>query len=427
MKPTPSVPRRLPHRLRGRLACLVLALGAANLLGCQTFSGTAGSSAWPFAAAEPVSSEIDPNAIPYTDQSSSGFPAQLERTANRVTAFAIGREPPNKERAYELYRQAEAVFKAAADKPRGSAVDEFVKAGDLFSRAAEAHPESALEQDALVMAGESYFFGDRLTDAEEAFTLLQKRHQRSRHHDRAAARLFEISQYWIETEKAGNNGWLPVNFFDPKRPFSDPDGHAIRVLDNIRYNDPTGVLSDDATMAAGVEKMRQKRYQEADEFFTDLRETFPDSEHQFNAHLLGMRCKLLVYAGPSYSGVMIDEAEKLLKQTRRRFPDRLSDEALSQELAKIAAEIDFRQAEKLVHRARYRNRRKEYGAARFYYQEILEKHPGTPFADEAREKLAAIAELPELPRRRLAWLAELFPEEREQKPLFIDDGDSMLR
>lgn len=407
---------------------LVALLAASALCGCQTLTNRTSAGMRTMIGPPP---ENQPTVVAETadrtTEQETGIRAATERSTNRVISFVTGREPENREKAKQLYQQGDQVFAAAAELPREQAKQEYTKAAKLFVRAGEAHRGTALEQDALLMAGESYFFADRLTDAEDVFSKLQKEHPRNRHNDRAAARLFEISQYWIETEKAGDRSWMPVNFFDPARPFFDVDGHAIRVLDNIRYNDPTGVLSDDATMAAGVEKMRQGKYQDADEFFTDLRETFPDSEHQFNAHIMGLRCKLLIYAGPSYSQIMLDEAEKLLRQTRRRFPDRMNDPKLSDELIRIAAEIDFKKAEKLDYRARYRERRKEFGAARVYYQEVLEKHPSTPFAAQARERLAAFADRPDMPPKRFAWLSDAFPNERRSKPLILSEGGTVLR
>src|SRR6056297_2043591 len=174
------------------------------------------------------------------------------------------------------------------------------------------------------MLAESQFFADRLANATDSYQRLQNEYPRNRHSDRAAARLFSISRYWIETEKVGGGSWTP-NFTDPTRPKLDAKGHAIRVLDQIRFDDPTGRLADDATMAAAAEFIRQEKYDRADEFLTDLRETYTDSEHLFLAHLLGIRCKMEVYAGPHYSALLLDEAEKLVKQTRQRFPDRLRE------------------------------------------------------------------------------------------------------
>ncbi|WP_153557096.1 tetratricopeptide repeat protein [Roseimaritima sediminicola] len=430
----PSAPRAAdrwyPARRWASPLLVVLLVPAVG--GCQSLTGPRLADSGPSVRTlEGPSPENRPTSVSETAQhepaEETGVRAAAERSTNRLVSYLTGREPENRERARQLYQEGDRVFQAAAELPREQAKAEYQRAAKLFVRAGEAHRGTALEQDALLMAGESFFFADRLTDAEEMFSKLQKEHPRNRHNDRAAARLFEISQFWIETAKVGDRSWMPVNFFDPSRPFMDADGHAIRVLDNIRYNDPTGLLSDDATMAAGVEKMRQGRYQEADEFFTDLRETFPDSEHQFNAHIMGLRCKLLIYAGPSYSGIMLDEAEKLLRQTRRRFPDRLQDQQLSQELTKVAAEIDFRKAEKLDHRARYRERRKEYGAARVYYQEVLEKHPSTPFAARAREQMAAFADRPDMPPKRFAWLSDAFPNERRSKPLILSEGGTVLR
>ena len=172
------------------------------------------------------------------------------------------------------------------------------------------------------------FFANRLTHAAKVYEKLQKEYPRNRHNDRISARLFSISKYWIDTVKANEDKWFTLNLTDPKRPRLDADGHAIRVLDQIRYDDPTGRLADDATMAAAAEHIRQGHFEKADEFLTDLRETFTDSDHLFLAHLLGLKCKLEVYAGPEYSGLVLDEAEKLVKQNETTFPGQAPREKL---------------------------------------------------------------------------------------------------
>jgi outer membrane protein assembly factor BamD (BamD/ComL family) len=228
-----------------------------------------------------------------------------------------------------------------------------------------------------------------------------------------------------------------LNLTDSKRPTYDIKGHAIRVLDQIRYDDPTGRLADDATMAAAAEYIRQKDFEKADEFLTDLRETFTDSDHMFLAHLLGIRCKLEVYAGPKYSGLVLEEAEKLVRQTRTRFPDKLSDKKYSEMLARAAAEIAFHSAERLAFRAQYNENREQYGAARQNYRRLLANFPDTPQATDARQRLAQIENLPAVPAQRLAWLTEVFPDSRKKSgPLETiesknsepsDEGGTMLR
>lgn len=349
-----------------------------------------------------------------------------QKTADRVSRFFTGREQTNSSKAKELYQEGDRIFRTAAIEASQVARDgdtegreksQFAKSAKLFRRASEAEPGSALSQDALFMQAESLFFADQLTEATDIYQKLQKDYPRNRHSDRVASRLFSITQYWIDTEKAGGRGILPINLFDPTRPRMDVDGHAIRVLDSIRYDDPTGRLADDATMAAAAEYIRQEKFEMADEFLTDLRETFPDSEHFFLAHMLGIRCKLEVYAGPEYSGLMLEEAEKLVQQTRERFPSKLREQQIADMLARAAAEVAFRHAEHLYVRAQYREKKREFRAATEYYQRILDEYPNTPQAEKARERLQETTSLPPVPERRLTWLKAVFPDSKRSSPL----------
>lgn len=270
------------------------------------------------------------------------------------------------------------------------------------------------------MRAESYFFADQLTMATDTYQKLMKEFPRNRHNDRVAARLFSVTGYWLETVKANEKSWIPLNLTDSSRPRVDTDGHAIRVLDQIRYDDPTGRLADDATMAAAAEYIRQRKFNQADEFLTDLRETFADSEHLFSAHMLGIQCKIEIYAGPDYSGLILDEAEKLVRQTRTRYPEKLNGTEYGEMVARAANTIAFHRAESLIKKASFREKRKEYRAAATYYQDLLQNYADTPQADIARERLAQIDELPAVPTQRLAWLTTIFPESKPRNPLKMD-------
>ena len=410
-------------RINTRLTCSgLVACGFALLTGCQSLAGPLDAGD-PLGAAgqNPVtqaSAQDDVGGDPTAQVSGElTLAEQAKKNSTRVMNFITGREQEDVARAKQLYQEADALFRNANSQSKEEAKSTFARSAKIFGRAGEAAPGTALEQDALFMQGESLFFADRLTQAAEVYEKLQKEHPRNRHNDRVAARLFSISRYWIETVKAGNGGWYKINITDPKKPRVDIDGHAIRVLDQIRYDDPTGRLADDATMAAAAEYIRQKKFEDADEFLTDLRETFTDSEHLFLAHLLGIRCKLEVYAGPRYSGLILEEAETLVKQTRQRFPDKLREQKYGDMVARAAAEIAYQRADRLIYRADYREKRKEYGAARFYYNQLLEEFADTPQADVARKRLAVVEKYPAVPVQRLSWLTTIFPDEKRSKPL----------
>ncbi len=344
-----------------------------------------------------------------------------KKSSNKLVGFITGREPENRTRAKELYQEADATFKSATASQGAEAKKQFKAAAKLFKRAGDAAPKTALQQDAMFMQAESYFFADELNDAVKTYEKLLKEFPRNRHSDLVAARRFVTCRYWLDTYKANEDSWLPpVNLTDDKRPAFDVDGHAIRVLDQIRYDDPTGRLADDATMAVAAEYIRQEKFEQADEFLTDLREAFPDSDHLFLAHLLGIRCKLNIYAGPRYSSLVLDEADKLIKQTRTRFPDKMADPKYRDMVARAAAEVSYLRAEKLAGRAEFREKRSEYRAARQYYEEILLEHSDTPFADIARERLEATEELQPVPDQPLAWLTKVFPDSKSTKPLQLN-------
>ena len=349
--------------------------------------------------------------------------AKSKTAMNSVFNFVAGREQENRDQAKRLYQEGDRLFREAAKQSGDQRKSNYAKAAKAFRKSGEAAPQSAIEQDALFMQAESLFFSDRLTEASEAYQTLQTEHPRNRHNDQAAARLFSIGRYWIDTEKAGSKSWMPINLTDASRPRLDSDGHAIRILDQIRYDDPTGKLADDATMAAAAEYIRQEKFEEADEFLTDLRETFTDSEHLFLAHLLGIRTKLQVYKGPKYSGLVLEEAEKLVKLTRKRFPQQMSEAKYADMVARAASEISFHRAERLSYRADYREKRKEFRSARFYYQQILQEYADTPHADKARKRLGDIETLPPIPEQRLSWLTKIFPDSKASDPLQLNSGD----
>jgi hypothetical protein len=67
--------------------------------------------------------------------------------------------------------------------------------------------------------------------------------------------------------------------------------------------------------------------------------------------------------------------------------------------------------------ARYYHRRKEYAAARTYYEQVRKNYSDTNLGREATENLTEIAAEPPKPEQPLPWLADLFPTPDREKPL----------
>ena len=407
--------RREPRRLRSVIALTAVMMGCPIAMGCQTLRPP-----------EFADAGVENNDAVRNNDSVEGRLVSDRRPTDRVVndvrqaaRWMTGREVENIDRAKKLYQRADTLFREAAQGEIVENRSKYRTAAKTFGRAAEAAEGKGLAQDALFMQAESLFFADRLMEATDVYQRLQRDYPRNRHDDRIAARLFSIQRYWGDAAKAEGSAWYKLNLFDRSRPVTDAEGHAIRVLDQIRYDNPTGKLADDATMAAAAEFIAQGKFEEADEFLTDLRVTFPDSEHLFLAHMMGIQCKLAIYSGPSYSGLVLDEAAELITKTRKRFPNQSNQPQYAEMLARASKMVEFKRAEKYFERAEYRRKRREYGAAANWYRRIIDEFPRTPQAETAGPILETIMPRAAVPTPRMNWMTKIFPNQTTNNPLEV--------
>lgn len=386
------------------LSCLLLALsGCASPLGGGRDTLLDGGSA---------SKSLLPGAKKLSDQ--------IKNSAK--TLVGKGYSP---ERARERYAEAEGQYQQAVQAQGDQRRSLFLSAAGAFRNAADRWPDSALEQDALFAAGESYFFADRYPKANDTYELLLKKYPNSKYLDKVEARRFSIAQYWLALNRTDPQSFWEFNLTDKGRPVRSTFGNAVRIFDRIRIDDPTGKLADDATLAAGNAYFEDGKYLDADSFYSDLRKTFPSSEHQFRAHLLGVKAKLQSYLGPDYSGDPLDEAEKLIKQIHRQFPREADKER--EYLTRAYAEVRKKKAEREWYLAQYRDRRGEYGAAKFHYNLLARDYRDTPLAARAKQRIVEVADKPDVPPQRLGWLVNMFPQRDDVKPLMATADSGATR
>ena len=131
------------------------------------------------------------------------------------------------------------------------------------------------------------------------------------------------------------------------------------------------------------------RFEEADYNYTLLRREYPRSELQFEAHLLGLQAKLRKYQGEDYDGTPLEEAKMLVKQLNSQFSGRLSKEE-KERLATVEGQLNLEIATRDYRMAAYYDNKKDYGAARFYYAEVVKKYPDTELAKKAHDRVAEI-------------------------------------
>jgi outer membrane protein assembly factor BamD (BamD/ComL family) len=308
---------------------------------------------------------------------------------------------PDGDAAKQRFKEAEALF---AEKKYAAAQ---VKYGEVIELA----PDTVWEEDSMFMQAESYFFADKYVESSDSFDELIKKYPSSRYIDKAIARQFGIARYWQLHHKAEPHWSMTPNFTNKSRPWFDTYGHSMRVYENIRLNDPTGPLADDAIMSMANAHFLAGRYEDADYNYSLLRKEYPESEFQFEAHLLGLQCKLRRYQGPDYDGSPLVEADKIAEQLLKQFPDQIQSERAR--IESIRLQLAREHALRDYSMATYYEKTKYYGAAKFYYREVAEKFPTTQLAEKSRTRLAELEGEQDIPDQTAEWFVKLFPDSKK--------------
>jgi outer membrane protein assembly factor BamD (BamD/ComL family) len=304
---------------------------------------------------------------------------------------------PNMELARAKFQEGEDLFSAG----------DYQGAAGKFKTAAKRAPESPLQEDSLFWWGESLFFSDQYPRAYDAYIELLKEYEYTRHLDTAASRLFAIGRYWEQLAAAEPAPFMGVQFTDSSRPRMGTVSHALKAYHGVRMYDSTGPLADDAIMATANAYFLQKRYEDAGYHYDLIRKEYPQSEHRLNAHLLGMKSKLEAYQGPEYDGSQLEDAAEIADRMIKHYGGELGSER--ERIVEARNEIVEEQAQRDQYLARYYEKRKEYRAARYYYQLIIQDYPTTRAAEQARVRLAEIADRPDKPKNHFSWLTNMFP------------------
>lgn len=342
-------------------------------------------------------------------------PDRLPRTIKNLAGYG-----PEKQVAQTALDKGREQYAAAValrrDNPQSEeAAKAFLAPIDQLKIAADRWPDSSIEEDALYLLGECCFFADYYDDANDYFEKLVEIYPSTRYLDRVQSYRFNIARYWLQVAEKQSSLVVPVNFTDERKPLKDIAGEGRRVLDRIRLDDPTGKLSDDATFMLGKAFYAKERYFEAAETFADLRNNYPGSEHQFNAHLMEFESRLAMYDGKHYDGRALKQAEEVLRILLKRFPQQ--SENIRDELTKEAGEVRHMLADRDMQMAQYYIKRSYNQSARIYLHRLIQDYPETDVAREATELLAEIKDQPDEPEQVAKWLVDVFPEPQSTRPL----------
>lgn len=299
-------------------------------------------------------------------------------------------------------------FKGAADMAAAEELylqEQWSKAESLFEKVADdtsnppLHAEKArfFEAECLRLQGD-------YVDAMSTFNRLLIDFQYGVYREQAVGRMYEIANYWLddtrtqleaEQEVADGKRWfVPFNYihFEKSKPTFDQEGHALKMLETVYFNDPTGPYADKALFAAGYVQFRRGNFREADQLLSQLIENSDrggrKSEYRDRAYELAILAKNNSAGGPHYDGRKASESLKLINQARMTSPELATQRGdfLDNQMKMVR----YMQAEKDYDIAEFYRRTGHPASAWFYYELVRRRYSGSEFSEKAVARMKEI-------------------------------------
>ncbi|MBX9679155.1 MAG: tetratricopeptide repeat protein [Gemmataceae bacterium] len=278
---------------------------------------------------------------------------------------------------------------------------DYDKAETIFSNIAKSKklPLPVLEE-ALYYEGESQRLQNNYRDAEATFKSYLKRFGHGQYAEQVNRKLFDIANYWLddtrrvmqeyEEKREGKRYWvMPSGYFhwSKDKPTFDAEGHALGILEEVRLNDIRGPLGEKSLFYMATVKFFREDYRDADYYYTQLFENYPNSALAPKAIKQAIICKQITNNGPAYDTRVLEECRKILDNYARAYPQLQNDMAWMDTQLKS---INIQQAERDFGIAEFYRRTGHPGSAYFYYELVRRRYGNTEFARMAVEKMDEI-------------------------------------
>ncbi|MCS7045743.1 MAG: outer membrane protein assembly factor BamD [Gemmataceae bacterium] len=310
----------------------------------------------------------------------------LERTSAADSPFQAELDAAKRLLQNQEYRQAERAFHKLANNKKA--------------------PLNLVDE-ALFLEAECQRLQNNLRDAEGTYRKYVKTYYRTGQFvESANRRLFEIANYWLEDTRKQMLAWeeqrdgkrlfvLPTAYFhvSKDKPFLDMEGHALQILEELSLADIKGAIrtvdggpsiGEQALFYLATVKFFRKDYREADSYYSQLYERYPNSPMAPKAIKQSIICKQIMNGGTDYDTRTIEEARKLIDRYQTAYPEWNKDrEWLTRQLGSVhlqQADRDFKIAE-------FYRRTSHPGSAFFYYELVKRRYPNTEYARKAEERM----------------------------------------
>ena len=297
------------------------------------------------------------------------------------------------------YASAEAAYHKIADRRLpNSEQNVFTKI--VGTQLADSKVNWPLVEESLYYEAECQRLQKNYRDASSTYKKLLENFRQTQYTQKAAQGLFEIADYWLTAtraemdeyhEKVQGKRWfvLPASYlhFGKDQPLMDTEGHAVILLDTIRLYDINGPLAEKSLYYLGTVKFYRRDYREADSYFKQLYENYPNSDYAPRAIKQSVICKQLCTGGSVYDCRSVEESKKLIQVAQNAYPELAKDERwIEQQLVSI----NTQQADRDMKIAQHYQRTGHPGSAYFYFELVRRRYPNTTYAEQATQRMNEI-------------------------------------
>jgi outer membrane protein assembly factor BamD (BamD/ComL family) len=256
------------------------------------------------------------------------------------------------------------------------------------------YPRTVYEE-ALFGEAECQRLQKNYRDAVDSYTKLLIEFQNSQYQTKACQGLFEIADHWLMPtrrqmdeyhEQLEGKRWMvtPALYihFNKEMPLLDAEGHATAILNTVRLHDINGPMGEEALFMLGTINFFRNEYKEADFYFSQLFQHYPNSDKAARSVKQSIICKQLQTGGTMYDLRPVEESKKLLMTMQGPYPELARDEKWVGDQLKM---MNLQQADRDFKIAEFYQRTGHPGSAYFYYELVCRRYPGTKYETQAKQ------------------------------------------
>jgi outer membrane protein assembly factor BamD (BamD/ComL family) len=272
---------------------------------------------------------------------------------------------------------------------------EYAKAEVIFRKVAKTKKVALpIADDALYYEAACQYYQSNYRDAEGTLRKYMKEFRNGAHADEANRRLFDIANYWLddtrklmqayEEKRDGKRFWVvPASYvhWSHDKPLMDAEGHALQCMEDVRLNDIGGPLGEKALFYIATIKFFREDYKDADYYYSQLYEHYPNSALAEKAIKQAIICKQLSTGGSCYDCRPVEESRKLIDTAARAYPQLISRD--KDWISRQLVSVNLQQADRDFNIAEFYRRSGHPGSAYFYYELVIRRYPKTDYAEKA--------------------------------------------